>query len=92
MSENYKDYVLCKVENNEKPYLFYAPAFSYLKKDDVVICETKYGEKVGTVLCDSLTLGEYEEDKIEFIHQSTGAGVLKRVLAKVSRKDFKYEE
>lgn len=38
---NYKDYVLCKLDSSEKPYLFYAPRFTHLKKGDRVIVETK---------------------------------------------------
>ena len=87
----YKDYVLCKLDSSEKPYLFYAPRFSHLKKDDRVIVETQKGEKEATVL-GSMTLGENEEDAIDFIVHATGATIIKRVLKKITYSDLEYEE
>jgi hypothetical protein len=87
----YKDYVLCKVENSEKPYLFNAPRFSHLKKDDRVIVETQNGEKEATVL-GSMTLGDDEEDVIDFIVHATGATIIKKVLKTIRFKELDYSE
>ena len=87
----YKDYVLCKFDSCEQPFLFYAPRFSHLKKDDRVIVETKKGEKEAIVL-GSMTLGDDEEDAIDFIVHATGATIIKKVLKKVTYSDFEYEE
>lgn len=88
---NYFDFVLCKQENG-KNYLFHAPAFSKLKKGDLVKVETVHGEKLATVVS-CITLAENDDAKIDFIMNATGAPKdVKKVLAKVEYSDFEYED
>jgi hypothetical protein len=87
----YKDYVLCKLEESDKPYLFYAPRWSHIKDGSDVIVETKDGEKPAKVMC-SITLGDNEENAIEFITKATGATIIKKVLRVMSFKELDYSE
>ena len=92
MSRDYFDFVLVKHENCDKPFLFRAPAWSHLGKNDEVIVETKHGNEKAIVIA-SKTLGCDEQDEIDFIMQATGASEdVKKVLAKIELRTFDYEE
>ena len=89
---NYFDFVLCKHENGGKTFLFHAPAFSKLKKGDLVKVETVHGETMATVVS-CITLAENDDAKIDFIMNATGAKPdVKKVLSKVEyiQSDFDY--
>ena len=89
---DYFDFVLCKHANNDKTYLFHAPAFSYLKKGDFVEVETSKGRQLAMVIS-CFTLSKSETDKIDFIMNATGASKdVKKVLSKVDYKEFEYEQ
>ena len=88
----YFDFVLCKHENSDRTYLFHAPAWSYLSKGDLVVVDTKKGEQMAMVIS-SITLGDDETDKIDFIMNATGADAdVKKVLRKVVYREFEYKE
>jgi hypothetical protein len=86
----YKDYVLCKVENSEKPYLFYAPRYTYLEQGDMVIVETKDGEKKAEVI-QSITFEESSKE-VDFIVRCTGATIIKKILKTIRFKELDYSE
>ena len=86
----YFDFVLCK--QGDRNFLFRAPEWSHLEKGDLVVVETKNGEKNATVVS-SITLSINDKDEIDFIMNATGADpVVKRVLRKIVYKDLEYEE
>ena len=43
-------FVVCQHTGENKKYLFYAPAFSDIKKGDEILVDTQFGEKKATVL------------------------------------------
>ena len=91
---NYFDFVLCKHENGGKTFLFHAPAFSKLKKGDLVKVETVHGETMATVVS-CITLADDDYSKIDFVMNATGArSEVKKVLSKVEyiQSDFEYED
>ena len=45
-----EQFVVCQHDGEIKKYLFYAPAFSDIKKGDEVLVDTQFGEKKATVL------------------------------------------
>ena len=90
MSRDYFDFVL--VQRDGKRELYRAPAWSHLEKNDEVIVETDEINNTALVLA-TQTLGNDEQEKIDFIMQATGASEdVKKVLAKVQLKTFDYEE
>lgn len=92
MNENeYIDLVVCKHDNNPKSFIFRAPAWSHLKKGDLVIVETQKGEKEAIVERSYTTNRSSEE--LDFILISSGATIpLKKVLKKVTYKKLIYED
>lgn len=86
----YIDLVLCKHDKNDNNFLFYAPAWSRLEKDDEVIVDTKYGESKAVVV-DKVTVDKTSEE-YEFIVKATGATTpLRKVLSKVLYREFDYD-
>jgi len=61
---NYIDLVLCQLLNGDKR-VCRAPAFSYLKRDEMVIVECGSGEEVANVDA-SISINITEEDELEF--------------------------
>ena len=89
---NYFDFVLCKHEHCDKPFLFYAPAFSGLKRHDLVMVETFDGEKFAEVMA-CTTLSDDEKETIDLIMRATGAQTeMRKVLSKVAFLDFDFKE
>lgn len=88
----YVDFVLCKHENSDKTYLFRAPAFSGLKKGNQVIVDTKYGQKIATVVS-SVLVDVENEPMIDFIMNATHAeSDVKKVLSKVVYQEMDYSK
>lgn len=80
---NYIDLVICKHEGCEHPFLYQAPAWSNLKKGDLVIVDTECGEEYAIVER-SYTVDITNTSQFEFILLSAGVDVpLKKVLQKV---------
>ena len=87
----YIDLVLCQHSPDGKPYLFVAPAWSYLKSGDSVLVETRCGLK-DAVVVDCITEA-VESEYIKFAVACVGASLpLKRVMSKITYKDFDYTE
>lgn len=86
------DFVLCKHPNDNRNFLFRAPAFSGLAKGDEVIVDTKYGRQLATVES-CVNLDESETDLIDLIMTATGASKeIKKVISKVKYMNFEYED
>ena len=89
---SYIDLVACKHPNDNRAYLFKAPQFSHLEKGDKVIVETKNGEKEVEVIT-TYTIGDNEDDLWSMFIALSGAEIpLKRVLRKITYREYKYEE
>lgn len=88
---NYKQFVVCQHNGDSKKYLFYAPAFSNIKKGDEVLVDTQYGEERATVLavCNSSS-----DDVERALRVLTGAEdkPIKRVIGKYCFVKFDYSE
>lgn len=88
----YLDLVLCDFNQDGKPYLFIAPAWSNLKKGDAVVVDSDGDDSCATVLS-VITVSEDDEQKIEFAIRATRATApLKRVISKIVFREFEYEE
>lgn len=90
MSE-YKDYVLAKREISYRPELFVAPAFSHLKRDDLIVVEPEGMNQMATVIA-SITIDTKALEDVEFVLSATGTEKPKRVLSKVNYEILEYEE
>ena len=85
------DLVLVRHTENERTFLFQAPAFSHLKKGERVLVSTMTGSAEGTVVA-SETFDD-GSDAFAFIVQATGAYLpLRRVMQRISYTDLSYEE
>ena len=84
-------FVVCKHDCEIKKYLFYAPAFSDIKKGDEVLVDTQFGEKKATVLevCTS-----YSDDVERALRVLAGAEgkPIKRVIGKYNFSKYDYSE
>lgn len=90
-SSNFIDLVVCKHSANDNAYVFQAPAFSLLRKGDKVIVETKQGEQMAEV--ERVYTARNSGEELDFILIASGATLpLKRVLKKVTYKEFEYEK
>jgi len=89
---SYIDLVACKHPNDNRAYLFKAPKFSNLKNGDKVIVETRLGEKEVEVVA-KYTIGSDQDELLSMIIALSGAEIpLKRVLKKITYREFEYEE
>ena len=86
----YIDMVLVKHKEVGEPYLFVAPAFSHLERGDNVLCSTEKGDQTGIVIS-SVTVDELG-DEFKFIRQMNCMRRLKKIKAKVTITELKYEE
>ena len=91
MSKDYVDFVLAEPDGTRVPMLFHAPAFSGLKKGDVVIVERFGASKARVVSVTSVRKDDRET--IDFIMNATGAdSEVKRVLSKVTFTVMDYSQ
>lgn len=87
----YIDLVLVKHANSNKKYLFQAPSWSGLDKNDLVVVQTKHGKTEGKVI--ALCAVDNASNEFKFIVETAGATEpLQKVLAKIEHKPFNYEE
>lgn len=87
------DFVLCKhVDSLDGHiYLFYAPAFSGLKKGDRVIVDTKHGEQSAEVK--GIETVDTKLPVYDFILTAAGATKpLRKVISLVINKEMEYDE
>lgn len=88
---DYMDLVICKFDSNHNLSIFSAPAWTYLKKGDRVLVETKKGEAEATVE-KTYTVDVSNRDAFEFILMAGGVSLpLKRVLKRVMFIDLDYK-
>lgn len=87
----YVQFVVCQHDGNSKKYLFYAPAYSYIKIGDEILVDTNLGEKKATVLAVCNTSSEDVERALRVL---TGAEdkPVKRVIGKYQFSKFDYSE
>ena len=84
------DLVLCKHLVDSRKFLFYAPAFSCLQKNDQVVVDTVRGNQTAIVV-NSVTVDVDTED-YRFILDATNATLpLKKVISKVMYRDLEYK-
>lgn len=87
------DFVLCKHPNDNRNFLFRAPAYSGLNKGDTVMVDTKYGEQLAKVVS-CVTVDTLDQPKIDFIINAMDVEgkEIKRVLSRVLYSRFDYSE
>lgn len=91
MRGDYFDFVLCKHQTGKKE-LLYAPAWTNLKKGDMVVVDTDNGEMTSTVIS-SITLAHDEKNEIDFIMNATDSPKdLHRIISKVIFDKIDYKE
>ena len=74
-------FVICKHDCEIKKYLFYAPAFSDIKKGDEVLVDTQFGEKKATVLATCISSSDDVERVLRALAGAEDKPV-KRVIGK----------
>lgn len=88
---SYVQFVVCQHTDSQKKFLFYAPLYASIKSGDEVLVDTKFGEKMVTVLavCNSTS-----NDVEQALRVLAGAGCepLKRVIGKYDFTKFNYRE
>lgn len=84
---SYIDLVLVKTEEPGTPILCYAPKFSSLHRDETVVLE---GEVIAKVI-DSYT-ADPTRDSFMFIRRLNGMREPHKIIAKIARREFEYEE
>ena len=84
-------FVVCQHNDSIKKFLFYAPFCATIKSGDEVLVDTRFGEKMATVLavCNSTS-----NDVEQVLRVLAGAGCepLKRVIGKYDFTKFNYRE
>lgn len=88
---DYVQFVVCQQSGNSKKHLFYAPAFSNLKKGDEVLVDTQFGKQRATVLAVCNT----SSDDVERVLRVLAGGEdkpVKRVIGKYKFDEFYYSE
>ena len=89
--DKYLDLVVCKYGALDKISVFRAPRWSYLNEGDRVVVELEKGQIEATVVR-SYTI-EKNSAEMDFIIVASGTTLpLKKVLKKITYKDFEYEE
>ena len=92
MKKDYVDFVLVNHDGSEKNYLFYAPAFSGIKKGGQVVVDTKYGSKLANVVS-VVTIPRDNLQFIDFIMNATQAdNDVKRVVSVITHRVLDYTE
>ena len=88
---SYVQFVVCQHTDSQKKFLFYAPLYASIKSGDEVLVDTKFGEKMATVLavCNSTS-----NDVEQALRVLAGAGCepLKRIIGKYDFTKFNYRE
>ena len=87
----YVQFVVCKHDCEIKKYLFYAPAFSDIKKGDEVLVDTQFGEKKATVLAVCTSSSDDVERALRVLTGAEGKPI-KRVIGKYNFSKYDYSE
>lgn len=86
----YLTYVVCKMENNNKNYLFYAPPFTDFFEDECIVVDTVNGEAVANVI--TSCMAENGSDTEKALRKLCGAkGELKKVVGRFIYQRFDYK-
>lgn len=86
---NYVQFVVCQHIDDSKKYLFYAPAFSNIEKDDEVLVDTQFGERMATVLAVCTSSSEDVERTLRVLAGAEDEPI-KRVIGKYQFVKFDY--
>lgn len=87
----YIDLVLCQHPNDNRNFLFVAPAWSRLQRGDNVMVDTRNGKCLAIV--QDTALVEKDSDLYIFIVTASKATLpLKKVISKIEYHEFEYEE
>lgn len=87
------DVVLAKYSNIDKVYAFKAPSWSGIEEGEVIVVDNDDCEEKLTVVGKKVFNLEYEKDDYEFLCKAVDASEpLKRVKAKIVRKDISYAD
>ena len=91
MKGNFIDLVLCRFDEDGENRLFYAPAFSWLQKGDVVVVDSiENWERTATVVA-VLTVGKDDSKTIDFVLNASKTNqILGKVRSKLSYVELKY--
>ena len=84
-------FVVCQHNGDNKKYLFYAPAFSNIEKDDEVLVDTQFGERMATVLAVCTSSSDDLERALRVLAGAEDKP-LKRVIGKYQFAKFNYGE
>lgn len=85
------DLVIVTHDNSVHKYTFQAPFNSGLKEGDRVVCDTQYGESLGTVL-DCLAV-EKDDKRYNFITNAMSTTEpLRKIISKVEYRKFQYND
>ena len=84
-------FVVCQHDCDIKKYLFYAPAFSDIKKGDEVLVDTQFGEKKATVLAVCTSSSDDVERALRVL-AGAERKTIKRVIGKYNFSKFDYSE
>ena len=84
-------FVVCQHNGDNKKYLFYAPAFSDIKKGDEVLVDTQFGEKKATVLAVCTSSSDDVERALRVLAGAEGKPI-KRIIGKYNFSKFDYSE
>ena len=87
----YVQFVVCQHDGEIKKYLFYAPAFSDIKKGDEVLVDTQFGEKKATVLAVCTSSSE-DVERVLRVLAGVERKTIKRVIGKYKFSKFDYSE
>ena len=82
-------FVVCQHTGDIKKYLFYAPAFSDIKKGDEVLVDTQFGEKKATVLAVCTSSRDDVERALRVLAGAEDEPI-KRVIGKYQFVKFDY--
>ena len=85
----YVQFVVCQHIDDSKKYLFYAPAFSNIEKDDEVLVDTQFGERMATVLAVCTSSSEDVERTLRVLAGAEDEPI-KRVIGKYQFVKFDY--
>ena len=85
----YVQFVVCQHTGDSKKYLFYAPAFSDIKKGDEVLVDTQFGEKKATVLAVCTSSSDDVERALRVLAGAEDEPI-KRVIGKYQFVKFDY--
>ena len=84
-------FVVCQHTDSTKKFLFYAPFCATIKSGDEVLVDTKFGEKMATVLA---VCSSTRDDLENILRVLAGAEdkPVKRIIGKYEFTKFNYEE